>query len=66
MTAKTTDIRASILVPICPHCSTEVKESEVTPGWAFCSHKLCRKGPWMVGSLPTKKVYVKEVPDGTS
>ena len=57
-----TDTRASILVPICPHCSTEVKESTVTPGWAFCPHQLCRKGPWIIDTLPKKKVYVKEVP----
>lgn len=52
--------RHSILVPICPHCTTEVKTSAVTPDWAFCPNPLCRKGPWLVGTLPQHKVYVKD------
>ena len=50
--------RHSILVPVCPHCQEEVIASRVTPDWSFCPR--CRKGPWLLGTLGQKKVFVQD------
>jgi hypothetical protein len=44
------------VLPICPHDDTPVTESASTPGWAFCPK--CGRGPWLIETLPMKKVPV--------
>ena len=54
-----------VRVPICPHCEQPVKESPLTPGFAFCvqPNSKCRGAIFSIDRLAVKLVAVDTAGD---